>query len=75
MANDVDGRYIKLSLNSGVGKAYTISGIYLEPNGNKETIPEEIFESDVVVGDLNNCDSGSINIKYTIIKTSKSPQK
>jgi len=58
IANDVNGRYIKLSLNSGFGKTYTISGIYLEPNGSNDVIPEEIYESDVVIGDLNNLDSG-----------------
>ena len=71
IANDVEGRYIKLSLYSGVGKIYTISGIYLEPNGNKGTIPEEIFESDVVVGDLNNCDSGLSKYKIYHYKNIK----
>ena len=58
IANDVNGRYIKLSLNSGQGKTYTLSGIYLEPNGNNDVIPEEIYESDVIIGDLNNFESG-----------------
>ena len=55
--NDVNGRYIKLSLNSGSGKTFTLSGIYLEPNGINDVIPEEIYESNVVIGELNNLDS------------------
>ena len=36
----------------------------MEPNGDKESIPEEIYESDLIIGDMNNCDSG-LN-KYVI---------
>ena len=62
--NDINGRYIKLSINASLEKSYTIAGIYLEPNGDKESIPEEIYESDLIIGDMNNCDSG-LN-KYVI---------
>ena len=36
----------------------------MEPNGDKESIPEEISESDLIIGNMNNYDSG-IN-KYGI---------
>ena len=45
--------------------------IYLESNENKETIPEEIFESGVVVGDINYCDSGLNKFKEYHYKNSK----
>ena len=51
-------------INSTKGKTYTISGIYLESNGDKDSIPEEIFESDIIIVDMNNCDSG-LN-KYSV---------
>ena len=56
--NNIKGRYIKLSINTNAEKYYTIAGVYLEPNGDKESIPEEIYESDLIIGDMNNCDSG-----------------
>ena len=57
--NDINGRYIKLSIKSeGIANSYTISGLYLEPNGDKNTIPNDLFDSDIIIGDLNNLDSG-----------------
>ena len=57
--NDINGRYIKLSIKSeGIANSYTISGLYLELNGDKNTIPNDLFDSDIIIGDLNNLDSG-----------------
>ena len=36
----------------------TISAIYLEPNGDLNKIPVEIFDSDIIGGDLNNAETG-----------------
>ena len=63
--NDINGRYIRLSLKSmGTNNSFTISGLYLEPNGDKNTIPDELFDSDIIIGDLNNLES-SLN-KYKV---------
>ena len=63
--NDINGRFIKLSIQSeGAMRAYTISGLYLEPNCDKNTIPNELYDSDFIAGDLNNLESG-LN-KYNI---------
>jgi hypothetical protein len=63
--NDINGRYIRLSLKSmGTNNSFTISGLYLEPNGDKNTIPDELFDSDSIIGDLNNLES-SLN-KYKV---------
>ena len=52
--NDVNGRFIKLSIKTpGLNESYTISGVYLEPKGDKKNIPEEIFDSNIIAGDLN----------------------
>ena len=57
--NDINGRFIKLSIKTeGATKSYTISGLYLEPNGDKNTIPNELFDSDFIIGDLNKLDTG-----------------
>ena len=63
--NDINGRYIRLSLKSmGTNNSFTISGLYLEPNGDKNTIPDELYDSDIIIGDLNNLES-SLN-KYKV---------
>ena len=36
----------------------TISAVYLEPNSDINKIPEEIFDSDIIGGDMNNSASG-----------------
>ena len=48
----------------GTNNSFTISGLYLEPNGDKNTIPDELFDSDSIIGDLNNLES-SLN-KYKV---------
>ena len=55
----------------GTNNSFTISGLYLEPNGDKNTIPDELFDSDSIIGDLNNLESHLTNIKFTTIKMSK----
>ena len=57
--NDINGRFIKLSIKTpGLNKSYTISGVYLEPKGDKRNIPEELFDSNIIAGDLNEFESG-----------------
>ena len=37
--NDINGRFIRLSLKSmGTNNSFTISGLYIEPNRDKNTI-------------------------------------
>ena len=59
LKNDCEGRYIMISLKSdGNDIPVTISAIYLEPNGDLNKIPVEIFDSDIIGGDLNNAETG-----------------
>ena len=68
--NDINGRYIKLSIKTpGFNETYTISGLYSEPKGDKSNIPKDIFESEIIAGDLNDLDSGLKNTEYTTIRT------
>ena len=57
--NNIKGRYIKLSIKSlGNNTSYIITGSYLEPKGSKLKIPEELFDSDIIIiGGLNKIDS------------------
>lgn len=49
---DINGRFIKLSLKSiGAYSSFTISGLYLEQNDSKNTIPAEIFDAYIIIGD------------------------
>ena len=57
--NDINGRYIKLSIKTpGFDESYTISGLYNEQKGDKSNIPEDIFEFEIIAGELNDLDSG-----------------
>ena len=59
LKNDIDGRYIQISAKSkDINTPVTISSVYLEPNANLKNIPEDIFESDIIAGDLNNAETG-----------------
>ena len=54
LRNDSEGRYIKIilkSLNSDVPTI--ISSVYLEPNGYLNAMNPEIFDADILGGDLN----------------------
>lgn len=58
MEKDKKGRFIKLLLSSeDTRQAYTISNVYFEPNFN-QSYPNEILNSNIVFGDLNNFESG-----------------
>ena len=61
LKNDIEGRYIKISLKSeGIDIPTTISSIYLEPDGDLNKIPIEVLEADIIAGDLNNAQSDLI---------------
>ena len=61
LKNDIEGRYIKISLKSeGIDIPTTISSIYLEPDGDLNKIPIEVLETDIIAGDLNNAQSDLI---------------
>ena len=54
LRNDSEGRYIKISLRSpNSDVSTTISSVYLEPNGDLNAINPEIFDADILGGDLN----------------------
>lgn len=59
LKNDIEGRYIKVSAKSKDNDTpMTISSLYLEPGGDINTIPEELFDSDIIAGDLNKAETG-----------------
>ena len=63
LKNNINGRYIQISLKAPDNQIpTTISFIYLEPNGNMNEIPNEIMESNIIGGDLNNNESGLLKI-------------
>ena len=52
---------IKISAKSkDIDTPVNISSIYLEADGNLNNIPEEIFDSDIIAGDLNQAEAGLI---------------
>ena len=73
--NEIEGRYIKLSLKSeGIDIPTTISSIYFESNWNLNKIPIEVLEADIIAGDLNNAPSDFIKngvYHYKSIETIK----
>ena len=61
LKNNTEGRYIKISTKSkDIDTPVNISSIYLEADGNLNNIPEEIFDSDIIAGDLNQAEAGLI---------------
>ena len=63
LKNNINGRYIQISLKAPDNQIpTTIAFIYLEPNGNMNEIPNEIMESNIIGGDLNNNESGLLKI-------------
>ena len=58
---DPEGRYLKLKLKANDNSnSFTIATIYLEPDKehHPEVIPQDIFESDIILGDLNQAITG-----------------
>lgn len=54
LRNDSEGRYIKITLKSpNSAIPITISSVYLEPDGDLNAINPEIFDADILGGDLN----------------------
>ena len=52
LRNDSEGKYIKISLKSPDSDVpTTISSVYLEPNGDLNSINPEIFDADILGGD------------------------
>lgn len=48
LKNYIEGRYIKVSAKlKDNNLPITISSLYLEPGGDINTIPEELFNSDI----------------------------
>ena len=59
LKNDTYCRYIQISAKSKDSNIpITISSVYLEPDANIINIPEDIFDSDIIAGDLNNAETG-----------------
>ena len=67
LRNDSEGRYIKIilkSLNSDVPTI--ISSVYLEPNGYLNAMNPEIFDADILGGDLNDAPTNLTGYGFTI---------